>query len=340
MKTLVTGGTGFVGSHLIEHLHTGGDQVRALVRPGSNADFARSLGADVVTGDLDDRDSLDAACAGCDVVYHAAAKVEIVGREDDFQRTTVGGTERLVEAARTAGIRRFVYVSSCGIYHPRLLSSGRVIDESTPTPEPPRWFRYGRAKFRAENVVRRGVRPPGEWVIVRLGYLYGPRNRTMKTYLDVLFRNNIMMIIGDGCNEMALIDVGDAVRAIALAGRCPDAAGKVLIASGDERVTQRQYFDALADGFGVPRIKRSIPYRVAYLFGWLGEYIAVGPRRSLVRRSAVVLTGLPQRLRCDNTRRLLGWKPQVRFADGIRRAFDWYRSEYNDAGLPALTENR
>src|SRR5215470_10007957 len=148
MTVLVTGGTGFVGSHMIEALRGGGDSVRALVRPSGDRDLLVRLGAEPVVGDLERVDSLREACRGCDVVYHAAARVEIIGDYRDFHETTVKGTERLVEAARDAGVRRFVYVSSCGVYHPRLLSGGGV-NEETPTPEPPSWFVYGRAKLAA-----------------------------------------------------------------------------------------------------------------------------------------------------------------------------------------------
>ncbi len=329
MTVLVTGGTGFVGSNLIEQLRADGSRVRALVRPGSNADFVRTLGADVVSGDLDETDSLRIASDGCDVIYHCAARVEIVGTEEEFQRTTVAGTEHLLRAANDAGVKRFVYVSSCGVYHPDLMANGQVINESTPTPEPPRWFTYGRAKLRAEGVVRQQCR--GEWVIVRLGYLYGPRNRTMKTYLEPVMRGGIMTLVGSGENEMAMVYVEDAARAIALAGRVSEAAGHILIAGPDERVTQRQYFDALADGFGLARVTKKVPYRVAFLFGWLGEKLfKSGPRAAVLRRSAIALTGLPQRINCDATQRLLGWKPQTRFTDGIQKAFDWYHAEYHN----------
>jgi nucleoside-diphosphate-sugar epimerase len=327
MICLVTGGTGFVGSHLIELLRAEGHVVRALVRPGSKADFVRALGADVVTGDLDDADSLRRACQGCDVLYHSAARVEIVGTEEEFHRTTVLGTQHLLDAARDAGVRRFVQVSSCGIYHPRLLASGRVIDEDTPTPTPPNWFVYGLAKYRAERAVISSW--PREWVIVRLGYLYGPRNRTMHTYLAPVMRDDIMMLIGDGENEMAMVYVEDAARAVMRAGLRDGVAGRILIAGPSERVTQRQYFDALAVGFGLPRIKKKVPYPVAFFFGWLGEkLVKSGPRSAVLRRSAIALTGLPQRINCDKTRRLLDWSPQVSFADGMKRAFEWYHAEY------------
>lgn len=333
MKAFVTGGTGFVGSHLIEELRSRGDDVRALVRSAAGVPGVESLGAQAVMGDLDDEAALRDGCAGCDVVYHSAARVEIHGDEADFNRTTVDGTRRLAQAALDSGVKRFVQVSSCGIYHPQLFAKGAVLDERTPTPMPPHWFPYGRAKLRAEEVVREVCDGRMEWVIVRLGYLYGPRNRTMKTHVEPAMRDSTMTILGKGDNEMAFVYVTDVVRALALAGRVPEAAGRVLIAAGNEHVTQQQYFDAMADGFGMPRIRRHMPYAIAYFFSWLGEYlIRSGPRRNSVRRASVALTGLPQRVDCRETQRILGWTPEVRFEEGMRRAFEWYHGEFGAPG--------
>ncbi len=329
MRAFVTGGTGFVGSHLIEELRARGDEVRALVRSATGVPFVESLGAEAVMGELDDVESLRRGCENCDVVYHSAARVEIYGDESDFNRTTVDGTRRLAQAARDAGVKRFVQLSSCGIYHPKLFAKGTVLNEATPTPMPPAWFPYGRSKLRAEEVVREECDGRMEWVIVRLGYLYGPRNRTMKTHVEPAMRDSTMTILGKGDNEMAFVYVTDVVQAVAQAGRVPEAAGRILIAAGNEHVTQKEYFDTLADGFGIPRIRKHMPYWIAYFFSWLGEYvIRSGPRRASVRRASVALTGLPQRVNCETTQRILGWKPQVRFADGMRKAFEWYHAEY------------
>jgi len=330
MNALVTGGTGFFGSHLIEELRERGESVRALVRPTSNQTLVQRFGAEPVEGDLEDLDSLRRACDGCRVVYHCAARVEIVGTPAQFEQTTVAGTERLLAAAAEAGVQRFVYVSSCGVYHPALFASGQEINEFTPVRVPPRWFIYGRAKYRAECSVRAQCPTPMQWTIVRLGYLYGPRNRTMHTYLEPAMRDRTMRIIGDGQNEMAFVYVRDAARAVAAAGRRPQAVGQVLIAGGNEHVTQQQYFDTLADGFGIPRVTKRVPYWVAFFFGWLGEYLVrSGPRRAVLRRAAIALTGLPQHLRCDHTQKLLDWRPEVKFADGMKTAFQWYHAEYD-----------
>lgn len=337
MNVLVTGGTGFVGSHLLEALVASGDTVRALVRPSSERALLHRLGVEPVVGDLEDAATLRDACRDCDVVYHAAARVDLVGSDADFHRTTVAGTQALVQSARDAAVRRFVYVSSCGVYHPDMLREG-IIREDTPVREPPPWFRYGRAKLAAEQLVRERLTPPAEWVVLRLGYLYGPRNRAMKQYLYPLLASGKMSIIGRGDNEMAMVHVRDAVRAIVLAGRAPQAAGRVLIAAGNERVTQKDYFDALADGFGLPRLRRHVPYRLAYFTAYLAELMRFDPLGGVLQRAGVALTGLPQRINCEMTQQLLGWKPQGRFAEGIREACDWYAREYPDPRLAAVPE--
>ncbi len=338
MRAFVTGGTGFVGSHLIERLVAQGDQVRALVRPGSRREFVEGLGAEVVTGDLESASALAEGCRTGEVVYHCAARVEFEGPEEDFQRTTVAGTQRLLESAREAGVRRFVQVSSCGIYHPDLLTAG-VVNEFTPSPEPPKWFTYARSKFRAEAIVRERSGPRMEWVIVRLGYLYGPRNRVMKDYLEPVMTRGMAAILGDGTNLLALVDVRDVAEALALAGSSAEAAGKILIAGPHEQITQREYFDAMADGFGLPRIKRTVPFKIAFFAGWIGEYfVHRWPASAVMRRSAISLTGLPQRIDCSYTRKLLGWQPRHRFEDGLREAFEWYYSEYGKP--PSLTHRQ
>lgn len=329
MRAFVTGGSGFVGSHLIEQLIRRGDSVRALARPTSDHAFLKSLGAEIVVGDIESADSLRDACVDCDVCYHAAARVDMVGSEEDFRRTTIDGTRDLLRSAAASGVRRFVHVSSCGAYHPKLYTSGTSIDEMTPMQEPPAWFLYGRAKYRAERVVMEECPAGMEWSIVRLGYVFGPRNRTLKEYVEPAMRDSMMSIVGSGRNPMAMVYVEDVARAIALAGVMPAAAGQALIAAGSEHVTQQAYFDALADGFGMKHIRRKTPYWVAFFFGWLGEFIfRTGIRATSIRRASIALTGLPQRIDCTRTQQLLGWRPEVSFADGMRRAFEWYRAEY------------
>jgi nucleoside-diphosphate-sugar epimerase len=330
----VTGGTGFVGGYLIDALRARGDAVRALVRPSGDRQFLEILGAEPVVGDLEQPDALAGAlteaCAGCDVVYHAAARVDIVGTEEEFNRTTVAGTETLVAAARRAGVRRFVYVSSCGVYHPRMMLDG-PISERTPVSTPPDWFRYGRAKLAAEKIVRERFGPPGDWVIIRLGYLYGARNRAMKQYLYPLLKSGYMSIVGKGDNELAMIHVSDAVSAIVACGHVPEAAGRILIAAGTERVTQSRYFSSLAQGLGLPPVRRHVPYKLAYFLAWLREKLNIShPAGDSITRAGVALTGLPQRIDCTHTQRVLNWTPRMPFDEGIQEACDWFNETHHN----------
>ena len=113
---LVTGATGFTGGHLARFLVQKGFRVRALVRPGKDASALTSVGIEIATGDLTDRESLDAAMSGIDVVYHIAALYREEGvSKQRFWDVNVTGTKNLIEAAEKAGVRRFVHCSTVGV---------------------------------------------------------------------------------------------------------------------------------------------------------------------------------------------------------------------------------
>jgi nucleoside-diphosphate-sugar epimerase len=151
----------------------------------------------------------------------------------------------------------------------------------------------------------------------------------MKVYVEPVMRDSIMMIVGDGQNPLALVYADDAARAILLAGCKAEAVGQILIAGPSQLVTQQQYFDAMADGFGIPRVKKRIPYGVAMFWAWVGEkVIKSGPKAAAARRSAIALNGLPQRFNCDRTQKLLGWRATMDFDEGMKKTFEWYDKKY------------
>ena len=113
---LVTGATGLLGSHVVEQLRQRGMPVRVLVRPGSDRTWLETQGVEFVEGDITDPPSLQRACEGVDAVYHSAAKVGDWGPWEEFQRITIDGTRNMLSAATTAGVRRFVHVSSISVF--------------------------------------------------------------------------------------------------------------------------------------------------------------------------------------------------------------------------------
>ena len=117
---LVTGGTGLLGSHIVEHLLRAGREVRALVRPNSDTEWLKNQpGVELTTGHLQDEESLIKACKGVEVVYHSAAKVGDWGPWKDYEEITIKGTDLLLKAACAAKVKRFVPISSIrGHTHP------------------------------------------------------------------------------------------------------------------------------------------------------------------------------------------------------------------------------
>ena len=331
LRVFLTGGSGFVGSHIIDQLIAAGHQVYALARSSSSADYVANLGAQPICGGLEDEDALAEGCGNCDVVIHAAARVDMTGCDEDFQRTTVDATRHIVKAAKRASVKRFVHISSCGVYHSDIYKSGVTITEATPTPEPAAWFPYGKFKHRAERVVRDLAGDDLEFVILRLGYLFGPRNRAMQLYMLPAMTDSTMRIVGNGKNEIAVAYVVDVAQGIVKACSAPAASRQTLILGGFERVTQQEYYDTYADCFGIPRIKKKIPYSLAFYGAWLGERVKHKKkiREISVRRAAVVLTSLPQRIDCSKTQEVLDWRPTTTFEEGMKVTAEWFKDEAN-----------
>jgi len=131
MKNLVTGATGLLGSHIVEQLVREGEKVRCLVRKTSNTSFLDTLNVEKVYGDITDPGSLIAAFKDIDIVCHCAAKVSDWGPWEEFERTIVQGTKNCLEASLQAGVKRFLYVSTEGVYGYHLRHPYPV-DELTP----------------------------------------------------------------------------------------------------------------------------------------------------------------------------------------------------------------
>src|SRR5512145_1897773 len=169
-RVFLTGGSGFLGRALIAALRERGSAVRALARSDAAATAVRAAGAEPVRGDLDDERALRDGMDGCAVVHHAAAKVELWGRREDFLRITVGGTERVIAAALAAGVRRLVHVSTEAVLAGAASLAG--VDERTPLPERPVGL-YPLSKGLAEQRALAANGPRLTTVVVRPRFIWG-----------------------------------------------------------------------------------------------------------------------------------------------------------------------
>ena len=318
MKVLVTGATGFVGSHLVEALRRRADDVTALVRSPAKAGPLTALGVQLVPGDLSDREALECAAAGRDVVFHAAGVVA-ARNEAEFLRANRDGTARLLDAAARARVGRFVFVSSMAAGGPS--AAGRPLSGAEP-PHPV--TAYGRSKLAAEELVRAGGVP---WTILRPPMVYGPRDREVLKVFR-LARVGIAPVFGDGTQELSAIHGADLARALIASGSAVPAAGRLYYPCHPETFTSAGFVRAV--GAAIGRQVRVIP-----LPHWLGTAALS------VTGAAARLAGRPTILTADKVNEFFqpawtgdpgpcteetGWTPEYDLRSGLADTYRWYRS--------------
>jgi nucleoside-diphosphate-sugar epimerase len=328
MMNLVTGATGLLGSHIVEQLAQRNEPVRALVRAASDLAWLRAQPVELVEGDVTDRQSLERACRGVDCVYHAAAQVGDWGPWDQFVRVTTDGTANILAAARNAGVKRFVHISSISAYG-HVDGDGLVLDETAPLGQNVhRWSYYTRAKVIAEHLVWDAHHRDGlAATVIRPSWLYGPRDRATIGRLVNLIRTGRAKLIGSGENRMNLAYAGNVADGCVMAGRSDVAIGQAYNCSSDGAITQREFFDLLADSLGVARVTKRVPYGVAYGAGFVLEcvgHLLRSRRPPMVTRYAVWLAGRRCFFETKKIREQLGWRPRVSYEEGIPLTVRWY----------------
>jgi len=317
MQAFVTGGSGFVGGRLIEALVARGDRVRALARSDPAAARVRASGAEPVPGDLEDESILRLGMEGCDVVFHAAAKVDIWGEREDFERVTILGTRRALSAARSAGVSRFVHVSTEAVLvgGPTLVDA----DETWPLPERPLGL-YPWSKGRAEDEVRAAARQGLHAVIVRPRAIWGAG--------DTVFLPRLCQAVDQG--KFRWIDAGRALTSTChvknvcaglLAAAANGRAGEAYFVTDGEPITFREYLGGLlaASGREAERAA-SIPLPVARALARVieGAWQVLRMRSEPpLTRTTVALIGDHVTVRDDKARRELGYKPIISREDGL-----------------------
>lgn len=321
MRNLVTGGSGFLGSHLVETLVARGENVRALVRPTSNKALLETLGVELAYGNLNDIQSLRAAMRGIERVFHSAAFATDWGSWETFRCANVTGVSNLLETALEAGVSKFIHVSTTDVYgHPDYPA-----DEDAPFRL--RGWPYGDTKIESERLVWKYHCQHGlPTTIVRPVSIYGPRSPTLVLEIVELLQNGKMVNIGKSNKPAGLTYVTNVVDVLLLAADKENSVGQAYNACDGSDITWRQYVDRLAEIVGVSSPRIVIPYRLAYLTGWVMEKIYGILRiktRPLLTRMAVELFGTNQGFSIDKARRELGYEPKVDFDEGMRRVDVW-----------------
>jgi nucleoside-diphosphate-sugar epimerase len=318
MRALVTGGTGFVGRHLIDALLRRGDQVTALVRTPAKAAGLGERGVRLVAGDLADTASLTEAARGQDVVYHVAGLT--AGRsEAEFHSVNQEGTARLVAAAARVSTARVVLVSSMAAAGP----AARGARHTGAEPAQP-VTAYGRSKLAGEETVKAGPLP---WTIVRPPAVYGP----FDTELLRLFRAvklGIVPVFGDGSQELSMVYGPDLGMALAAAGASESTIGGTYYACHSEVVTSATLIAEVGRAVGVkPRLVHLPRWSASMALGFVSGVARLRGRATLLTPDkakdffAPAWTADPAPLHLA-----AGWRAEHEFARGAAATAEWYRS--------------
>ena len=329
MLALVTGATGFLGSHVARVLAEQGAELRLLVRPTSdlrnlNDDDLKT--ADRVVGDLRDAASISKALSGCDVVFHVAADYRLWVRDPgEMYRSNVEGTRSLLEAARKQRVRRVVYTSSVATMgFTSGSNNGNVSDEQSPVGIADMIGHYKRSKFMAEQVAVDAARSGVDLVIVNPTTPVGERDikptPTGRIVLDFLKRK-FPAYVETGLN---LVDATECARGHVQALEMGRSGERYIL--GGENLTLKQILDRLAAITGLKSPTLKLPYVFAFAAGVVDEMVTgrILGREPRATIDAVRMGRKMMFVSSAKAERELGWRT-VPVDGALRQAVDWFR---------------
>lgn len=338
-KVLVTGANGLIGRHLVRQLLRRGDSVRIFVRRQPPAEFMNDANIEVFLGDLGDPTAVDRAVAGTNFVYHLGAAMK--GSADDHERSTVCGTQNVVDSMLRHDVQRLVYISSLSCLHATASGRGTVVTEDWPIePTPTKRGIYTQAKTEAEKIVRDAVRDRHlRAVLLRPGRVFGP-GMTLLTPEVVRRIGNFFFILGDGTHELPLVYVEDVVNAIALAAENSKFDGRVFHIVDRTHITQNRLVadyilknDKTAKVIHVPV---AILYTLAAGLEVLSKVLNRAVPLSIYRvRSALACLQFD----CSRAEKEIGWRPRVGTASGLQETMAAERASSGNNVLEGVQES-
>jgi nucleoside-diphosphate-sugar epimerase len=327
MRLLVTGGTGFIGSHLAQEGRRRGAEVVVLGladRPEerSNVELLSKLGVEVLPGSITDAELCRRAVQGATHIFHLAVAMREGGKSDKFfESINLEGTGRLLEAASVQRVERFIYCSTIGIYGHR--APGITREDSPLAPGNV----YERTKVAAERVVREFVEKCGlPATVLRPADVYGPRDQRLLKLFKGVSRGRFPLF-GSGSGRRHMVYVDDVVSAFFRAGERNEAMGEGLIVAGPSVCTLRELLDEITRATGSKRYGFRLP--LAPMLGLAAAVEDVCAKLDLdppIYRRRMDFFYSDSEFDISRARRVLDWEPRVDLREGIRRTLEAYRA--------------
>lgn len=321
MKVLVTGGTGFIGSHLVERLLARGDDVRCVAKDRLNVVMLDSTKVEVILGDLNNGLGRDRILDGVERVYHLAGVTKAARAREYFEGNCLA-TKRLLESCIRFGsnLKRFLYVSSQAAVGPSL--GGQPVTEDSP------YYPitdYGRSKMMGEMEVLK-VRDLMPITIIRPSAVYGPRERDWLEYFK-LIKHGIQPLMGFGKKLLSLIHSDDLVDGIIAAAEHPRAAGEVYFLASEDAYSTEEIGDIVARLMNRRTIRVRIPHVLVRAVGMLSGVLARLKDKAALFNYQKAIESLQSAWICsvEKAKSHFGFRQCVPLEDGILRTCRWYQ---------------
>ena len=333
MRVLVTGGTGFVGSHLVRRLLAKGLDVVSLDKsPGLFDDELRTSGATLISGSVTEPEDVNRAMEGCELVYHLASPFgDLLQPDAVYWDIEVNGTRHVLEAAERHRVRRVIHCSTQGVHGIIDRPPG---DENSPLA--PRDY-YCYSKVEGERVCQEFISKGMDIVIIRPTSVYGPGDTRGWLKLYRMVESGWFLMIGDGTTMNHPVYVENLVDIFELAADKPGAKGRVYLAGDDKSVSLTELVHGVGKALGSDvRIVRFPFYQIAWLGSGVIEVLfkAIGIKPPVFRRRLSWFK-TNRAFRIDRAKDELGYQPRVPLSEGLTRTAHWYR---NSGYLTAVSQ--
>lgn len=327
MKALVTGGGGFLGSHIARMLLDRGEDVTVLGR--RTYPQLASLGIKTIQAELSDHQAVNNACAGMDMIFHVGAMTAIWGKRSQFVKTNVEGTRNVIAACRHHDISRLIYTSTPSVvFGDQSLCN---VDESHPYPQ--KYLScYAETKAIAEQMVLAANGPQLATVSLRPHLIWGPGDPHLIPRVIEQARKGHLIQVGDGNNLVDITYIDNAAQAHlnAAEGLHPGSmcSGKVYFISQGEAVSLWPWLNQILQQVGAPIIKRRMSYKSAYRIGAVLEFIyrIAGIRKEpRMTRFLALQLSKSHYFNIEAAKQELGYVPAISTEEGVRRLVASYQ---------------
>lgn len=317
MKILVTGATGFIGNALVQKLLKQKNKIRVLVRDQK----FKTNSVEIILGDVTNPESCGRACEGIDIVFHCAGVLGGWGiANQKFWDVNVSGTKNMLDAASQTGVKRFVHVSSCGIFGP--LKDGEVADETNsynPTNI------YEKTKIEGEKLVLLYAKKLPV-TIVRPEFVYGPGDRHLLPLFKTINEKRFVLF-NNGKSTVHPTYIDDAVNAMLLAASNPKAGGHGFNIAGPKQVSVKEFISTMSGALGVTSPSLSIPTPIPEITGIFFDHtIGLFTKPPLTLSQVRYLTE-NRAFSFEKAKKILGYRPKTTLKEGMRKTVKWYREQ-------------